>query len=93
MAAFEDFLAVLVGAFPSCSHERRDGVVLVVERVAEQQQSPLLGGEQEHQPHHHREGGFVERLSRCTPAEQRAAVSWSVRSSDWMSTSTARRTW
>ena len=60
MTASEDFLAELVGRDPQLLPQRGDGVVLVVEFVAQQQQFPLLGAEQEHQPHHDREGGFVE---------------------------------
>ena len=56
----QDLLALLVGRLLEPGHEGRDGVVLVVERVAQQQQVPLLGREQEHQPHHDREGGPVE---------------------------------
>ena len=82
--AFEHFLAVLVGRFLQLGHEGRDGVVLVVERVAQEQQFPLLGGEQEHQPHHDRQGGLVEvGLGDARPAVARP-WSWSARSSDWM---------
>ena len=42
--------------------QRADGVVLVVQVVAQEQQFPLLGAEQEHQPHHDREGRLVENL-------------------------------
>ena len=56
----QDLLAVLVGRLLELGHEGRDGVVLVVERVAQEQQVPLLGREQEHQPHHDRQGGLVE---------------------------------
>ena len=56
----QHLLAVLVGGFLELGHEGRDGVVLVVERVAQEQQAPLLGREQKHQPHHDRQGGFVQ---------------------------------
>ena len=56
----QDLLALLVGRLLEPGHEGRDGVVLVVERVAQQEQVPLLGREQEHEPHHDREGGPVE---------------------------------
>ena len=51
---------MLVGRFLQLRHEGRDGVVLVVEWVAQEQQVPLLGREQEHQPHHDRQGGLVQ---------------------------------
>ena len=42
-----------------------DGVVLVVERIAEQEQSAFFGGEKEDEAHHHCEG-------RCRTAPSRS---------------------
>ena len=69
-AAFQHFFAVLVGHFLQLLPQGGDGVVLVVERLAEKQQAALLGGEEEHQPHHDGEGGFVELRLGLTPASR-----------------------
>ena len=58
--ALQHLLAEAGRRVPQLLPQGRDGVVLVVELVAQQQQFPLLGAEQEHQPHHDRQGGFVE---------------------------------
>ena len=62
VAQAKDFLAELVGRDTQLLPQRADGVVLVVEFVAQEQQFPLLGAEQEHQPHHDGEGRLVENL-------------------------------
>ena len=58
-AALQNLFAVLVGGFLKLGHERRDGVVLVVERITQKQEFPFLGAEQEHQPHHHRQRRLI----------------------------------
>ena len=50
MATFENFLAVLVSTFAEQLAQGGDGVVLVVQRVAEQEQTAFLRGEQEDEP-------------------------------------------
>ena len=40
--------------------QRRDGVVVVVKRLAQMQQAALFGGEEKDQPHHDGQRGFVE---------------------------------
>ena len=76
---------------PATVPASRDGVVLVVELVAEQEQVPLLGAEQEHQPHHHRQGGFVQPAS-GTPFSSVPRLSRFALSIEGTSTSTACRT-
>ena len=60
VAAFEHFLTGGIGGGAQLRPQRTHGIVLVVDRGAEQQQPALLGREQEHQPHHHRERRLVE---------------------------------
>ena len=91
VAAFENFFAVLVGAFAEQLAQGGDGVVLVVKRVAEQEQSAFFGGEQEDEPHHDGERAVVEPFR----SRRRASVrpdSASMRSNACTSISTARRT-
>ena len=57
---FQNLLAMLVGRFLEPGHESRDGIVLVVEWVAQEQEAPLLGREQKNQPHHDRQGRFIK---------------------------------
>ena len=71
--ALEDLLAVLVGSLAELLAQGRDGVVLVVERVAEQEQVALLGAEQEDKPHHDGECGLVD-LGLGHPGQELAAV-------------------
>ena len=89
MTAFQDFLAEAGRRDPQLLPQRGDGVVLVVEFVAQQEQFPLLGAEQEHQPHHDRQGGFVEHVLGHALEQQLPPLSWSAWSSDWIRTSTA----
>ena len=56
----KDFFAELVGGGAQLFAQGADGVVLVVEVVAEQQEFPFLGAEQKHQAHHHGQGRFVQ---------------------------------
>ena len=58
----ENFFAELICRDPQLFSQRADGIVFVVQVIAQQQQFPLLGAEQEYQPHHDREGRFVENL-------------------------------
>ena len=44
VTAFEDFLAVLVGAFAKNFAQRGKGIVLVVKRIAEQEQAAFIRG-------------------------------------------------
>ena len=74
MAALQHLFAVLVGVLAQLLAQRGDGVVLVVERVAEQEQAALLGGEEEDEPHHHRERGLVELLLVCAGEQRSVAV-------------------
>ena len=64
VAAFENFLAVLVGAFAQEFPQGGDGVVLIEKRIAEQEQAAFLRGEEEDEPHHHGEGGIIDFLFR-----------------------------
>ena len=73
VAAFEKFLPVTVGGLPELFPQGGDGVVLVVEVVAEQEQAFFLGAEEEDQPHHDREGGVVE-VPFGSVGQKRAAV-------------------
>ena len=57
---FQNLLAMLVTSFLEPGHEGRDGIMLVVERVAQEQEAPLLGREQKNQPHHDRQGRFIK---------------------------------
>ena len=61
-AALEHLLAVPIGLLAQLGAERRDGVVGVADRIAQEQQAPLLGREQEDEPHHDREGRLVQPL-------------------------------
>jgi hypothetical protein len=83
VASLEHLAPVRVGDGLELLAQRRHGVVLVEDRVAQQEQAPLLGREQEHQPHHHGDGGLVE-LRLVDADEQRAARPRSMRSMVWM---------
>src|SRR5438105_1374917 len=60
MAAFENFLAVLVGAFPKEFAQGRHSVMLVVKRITEKEESAFFRGEKEDEPHHYSKSAVVE---------------------------------
>ena len=72
MTAFEDFLALLVGAFAEQFAQGGDGVVLVVKGIAKEEQAAFICGKQEDEAHHHRESAVVNRLLTHV-GEERAA--------------------
>jgi hypothetical protein len=59
-AMLQHLFAMLVRGLAKVCPEGRDGVVLVVEQVAEQEQTTLLCREEENEPHHHCDGCLVE---------------------------------
>ena len=67
----QHLFTVLIGLFAQSGLQRGDGVILVIERLAQQQHIALLRRHQEDQAHHHRQRCFVEfRLTQV--AQQRA---------------------
>jgi hypothetical protein len=90
-AVLEHLLAVLIRGLAELGGEGRDGVVLVVERVAQQEQAALLGREEEDQPHHHGHRRLVEARLRDAPQQGTSLVAVG-RSRAATRTSTARRT-
>ncbi len=73
-AALQHLFAVPVGGFAELGAQGGDGVVLVVEGIAQAQHAALLGGEEKHEAPHHGEGGFVEHGGLDVGAEELAAA-------------------
>jgi hypothetical protein len=69
--------------------------VALVEQLAGGKQPALLGEQEEHHAHHHRDGGFIGVVGadRERVRQPRRFASAADSEKDWMSNSTARRTW
>jgi hypothetical protein len=59
-ATLQHLLTALVGDFPQLLAQGGDGVVAVVEGLAEPQEAFFFRTEEEHEPHHDGEGGIVD---------------------------------
>jgi hypothetical protein len=53
------FFAMLVSNFLKLSLKRRDGVVIIVKRLAEMQKAAFFSGKEKYQPHHYCERGII----------------------------------
>ena len=60
VAAFQHLFTVAVGALLQLFLQGGDGVIVVIERIAEVKQVAFFGGKQENQPHHDGERAVIE---------------------------------
>ncbi len=62
VTALQYLFAVAVGHFLQLGAQGTDGVILVINRVAEQEQPALLRRQQEDEAHHDRQSRFIQLL-------------------------------